>query len=124
MILLVVNDDRFANHKSRNKTKGHTVSTKLVTRPGITAATLKANGIEHLDSMAELSEYGFKDPGTVIPYFIYPDRKNIIDNGYIYARERYDVPKGDKKYHQNYETTVHAYIPFGLEVEELVMGEH
>lgn len=96
------------------------MSTKLVTRPGITAATLKANGIEHLESMAELSEYGFKDPGTVIPYFSYPDRKNIIDNGYIYARERYDVPKGDKKYHQNYDTTVHLYTPYGLPLHEVV----
>jgi hypothetical protein len=97
-----------------------------VTRPGITAATLKANGIEYLDTVMELMEYGFKDPGTVIPHRKFPGGETIIDGENPYARNRLAKPQGKKKYHQNYGTTTHAYIPVGLpqhEVAALVIVE-
>jgi len=102
------------------------VSTKVVTRPGITAATLKANGIEYLDTAMELMEYGFKDPGTVIPHRKFPGGETVIDGENPYARNRLAKPQGKKKYHQNYGTTTHAYIPVGLsqhEVATLVIVE-
>jgi hypothetical protein len=102
------------------------MSAKSVNRPGITAATLKANGIEYLDSIADLMEYGFKDPGIIIPYRKFPGGEAIIDGEYPYARLRLATPQGKKKYHQNFGTTVHLYIPVGLpqrEVEQLAIVE-
>lgn len=85
-------------------------------RPGITAATLQANGIRFLETKRELAPYGFTKPGIVIPYRNYPSLKPILDRGYIYARRRLPKPINKQKYDQNAGTTVHLYVPVGLPV--------
>ncbi|HOX59247.1 MAG TPA: DUF3854 domain-containing protein [Candidatus Paceibacterota bacterium] len=39
----------------------------------------------------------------------------VLDGGKPYGRLRLDKPQGSKKYHQAFGTTVHAYVPPGLE---------
>jgi hypothetical protein len=102
------------------------MSTTKVTRPGISTATLEANEVRFVETPSELMEYGFRDAGMVIPYRQFPSGEAIIDNGQPYARLRLAVPQGKKKYHQNFGTTIHAFIPAGLpksKVEQLVIVE-
>jgi len=95
-----------------------------LTRKGVTAETLAANGVYKPDVKELVDKYGFNDgPGFIIPYH---DRKGnvIIDGDRPYTRCRVDTPveKPDKngklkarKYLQRYKTSLHIYVPKGFD---------
>ncbi len=95
-----------------------------LSRRGVTAETLAANGIHRPDVKELVDKYGFNDgPGFIIPYY---DRKGnpIIDGDRPYTRCRVDTPveKPDKngklkarKYLQRFRTSLHIYVPKGFD---------
>lgn len=91
-----------------------------LTRPGVTPATLVANGLARPTTGILLATYGFKMPGFILPYF---DRARdpLLDSGRPFVRLRLDKPitSIDKvtgkekimKYFQHKGSKLHIYFP-------------
>lgn len=89
-------------------------------RPGISNATLAKLEIRHITAAEALDLVGLEEPGIYIPY---PGVTEPASGQF--GRLRMDRPKGDKKYHQRYQTKTHNYILPELTLHEgdLIMVE-
>ncbi|MBI1178473.1 DUF3854 domain-containing protein [bacterium] len=85
-----------------------------MTRPGISEAVLRAAGVECVDALEAERRCGLAATGLFIPYRTI-DGADVIDANRPYGRLRLDQPTGDKKYHQAVGSSVHAYVPPGLD---------
>ncbi len=83
-------------------------------RPGISQEMLERGGVKHVSGDEALSLCKLAQPGLFIPYR-HLDNSPIRDGDQEYGRLRLDVPENGKKYHQAFGTSVHAYLPPGLE---------
>jgi P4 family phage/plasmid primase-like protien len=84
-------------------------------RPGISTATLEANGIRRVSEVeAERLTGATGGSGIWIPFHSL-EGDGIREEGLAYGRFRYDSPPNERgKYHQRKGSDVHAYIPRGL----------
>lgn len=93
---------------------------ELITRPGISPATLAKLDIRHIEAGEAFELLGQKFAGLYIPYGIHVEGKP-------FGRLRLDKPEADRKYTQRVGSGVHPYFPAaGLEAQEdlvIVEGE-
>ncbi len=85
-----------------------------IRRPGISAAMLNRAGIRQVNAKEAEGLCALATPGLFIPYHD-PSGAVVCENGKPYGRLRLHQPKGPKKYHQEFGTSVHAYLPPGLQ---------
>jgi hypothetical protein len=94
-----------------------------ISRPGVSSATLRRNGIRHVDESEALATVGYKQPGILIPY---PDLHgpHLKINGRPFCRLRLDHPTASAKYLSPRGVGAQLYVPQGVPFgKELVVAE-
>lgn len=89
-------------------------------RPGISNEMLERAGVRHVSAAEAKDLCGLDASGLWLPYRN-ADGGAIFDGNKAYGRLRLDQPRGDMKYYQAVGTTVHIYLPPGLQ-DGLVNG--
>ncbi|MEY4385010.1 MAG: hypothetical protein RLY20_293 [Verrucomicrobiota bacterium] len=82
-------------------------------RPGISNDMLARAGVRSVNADEAMGLCNLAEPGLWLPYRD-ADGNAVRDGVTTYGRLRLDTPQGKKKYHQAAGTTVHAYLPPGL----------
>ncbi|HEV2692312.1 MAG TPA: DUF3854 domain-containing protein [Verrucomicrobiae bacterium] len=83
-------------------------------RPGITDETLISARIRRINADEAKELCGIAEAGLLLPYQNI-DGSPILDGWKSYCRLRLENPKDGKKYHQASGTSVHAYLPPGID---------
>jgi len=89
-------------------------------RPGISSEMLERAGVRHVSADEAKALCGLDSSGLWLPYRN-ADGSVIRDGALDYGRLRLDQPRGDMKYYQAAGTTVHLYLPPGLQ-DRMVEG--
>ena len=83
-----------------------------LTRPGISAEYLAANGIRRIAKDEAVSLVGCPEEGILLPYYMPDGRVPVYDpTDKPFGRLRKEVVASGDKYHQPAGTRVHSYLP-------------
>ena len=86
----------------------------MMNRPGISLEALERAGVRPISKEEAQRLCGLAEPGLWLPYRTLAGAP-INDGEKVYGRLRLEKPVNSKKYHQEFGTGVHAYLPPGLE---------
>src|SRR5687767_14550714 len=82
-------------------------------RPGISPEMLERAGVRSVTDDEAKALCGLSEAGLFLPYRTL-DGAPVLDSGKPYGRLRLANAKAAKKYHQAFGSSVHAFIPPGL----------